>query len=74
MMSLASSRLSPVIHADLGPEARLAFAAWARSVYGLVAHLEHCRHGCTAEGAVCPAGEDALDDEQAAWQSWREAR
>ena len=68
------SRLPATIHADLGPAARVAFGRWVRSVYGLVEHLEHCPFGCTAERTVCSDGDDAVDDELAEWQSWREAR
>jgi hypothetical protein len=65
----------PVIHASgLSPERRLAFGYWVRSVYALVAHLDTCSYGCTAERTVCSAGDEAIDDELAERQAWREAR
>jgi hypothetical protein len=64
----------PVIHADLGPSARHAFGRWVRSVYGLVAHLEHCPFHCTAEQTRCSEGDAAADDERSCWQAWRDVR
>jgi hypothetical protein len=58
---------------SLDPERRVAFGHWVRSVYAVVAHLDLCTHGCTAEVSRCPAGDEVKDDEQAEWQSWRTA-
>jgi len=68
------SHVPPVIHADLPPSQRLAFGAWVHAVYGLVAHLDTCCFGCTAERTACSEGDAAVDDEQTQWQAWREAR
>lgn len=66
--------LPPVIHADLPPAQRLMFGVWVRAVYGLVAHLDVCPFGCTAEQTRCSEGDAAVDAEQALWQAWRAAR
>jgi hypothetical protein len=58
----------------LSPDRRRAFGYWVRAVYALVAHLDVCPFGCTAEEMRCPAGVEAADDEQAEWHTWREAR
>lgn len=72
-MSSCAPRV-PVIHADLDLAARHAFGRWVGSVYGLVAHLDVCCFGCTAEQTRCSEGDAAVDDEQAQWQAWRAAR
>jgi NAD-dependent dihydropyrimidine dehydrogenase PreA subunit len=75
-MTLAS-RMPPVVSGEfhmLGPERRAAFGHWVRSVYAVVAHLDLCTHGCTAEVSRCPAGAEVKDDELAEWRSWRDVR
>jgi hypothetical protein len=75
-MTLAS-RVPAVEYAGfhiLDPERRAAFGHWVRAVYAVVAHLDVCTHGCTAEQSRCPAGAEVKDDELAEWQAWRDAR
>lgn len=72
--TLHISRRPTAIHADLPPSQRLAFGRWVRAVYGLVAHLDHCPFGCTAERTACRDGDAAVDDERRCWQAWRAAR
>jgi hypothetical protein len=72
--NLHISQRLPAIHADLGPAARAAFGRWVAAVYGLVAHLEVCCFGCTAEMTRCFEGDAAVDDERSCWQAWRAAR
>jgi len=72
--NLHISQPPPVIHADLGPAARTAFGRWVHAVFGLVAHLDVCCFGCTAEQTRCSEGDAAVDAEAEQWQAWREAR
>jgi hypothetical protein len=64
--------LAPAIHGDLGPAARAAFGRWVAAVSGLVAHLDGCCFGCTAEETRCADGDAAVDAEQLQWHAWRE--
>lgn len=64
----------PVIHADLGPAARAAFGRWVGAVYGLIAHLDVCPFGCSAEQTRCSEGTAAVDAEQVQWAAWRATR
>lgn len=64
----------PAIRADLPPSRRAAFGRWVRAVYGVVAHLDTCAEGCTAEQTQCDAGDAIVDDEQEAWHVWRDTR
>lgn len=62
----------PAVVSGLPAHRRAAFGAWARSVWALVAHLDGCQAGCTADQTRCADGDAIVDHEQDMWHAWRE--